>query len=45
LGGGALGVKLHLDYVKSDLRRGMIATDCRNIKDIDDRIIYKGDGS
>jgi isopentenyl diphosphate isomerase/L-lactate dehydrogenase-like FMN-dependent dehydrogenase len=41
LGGGAEGVKLHLEYLKSDLKRGMFATNCKNIKDIDDRIIYK----
>jgi isopentenyl diphosphate isomerase/L-lactate dehydrogenase-like FMN-dependent dehydrogenase len=41
LGGGAEGVKLHLEYVKSDLKRGMLATNCKNINDIDDRIIYR----
>jgi isopentenyl diphosphate isomerase/L-lactate dehydrogenase-like FMN-dependent dehydrogenase/rubredoxin len=39
LGGGAEGVKLHLKYLVSDLRRGMLLTGCNTIKDIDERIL------
>jgi isopentenyl diphosphate isomerase/L-lactate dehydrogenase-like FMN-dependent dehydrogenase/rubredoxin len=38
LGGGAEGVKLHFDYLKSDLRRGMLLTSCNSIEEIDERI-------
>ncbi len=39
LGAGAEGVKLHFDYLRSDLRRGMLLTDCRNVDEIDERIL------
>ncbi len=41
LGGGAQGVKLHFDYLKSDLRRAMLLTNCKNIDDIDERILIR----
>lgn len=41
LGGGARGVKLHLDYILSDLVRGMVLTSCNSIADIDEKIIEK----
>jgi isopentenyl diphosphate isomerase/L-lactate dehydrogenase-like FMN-dependent dehydrogenase len=41
LGGGAQGVKLHFDYLKSDLRRGMLLTNCKNVDDIDGRMLIK----
>jgi isopentenyl diphosphate isomerase/L-lactate dehydrogenase-like FMN-dependent dehydrogenase/rubredoxin len=34
LGGGAEGVKLHFEYLKSDLRRAMLLTSCNSIKEI-----------
>jgi isopentenyl diphosphate isomerase/L-lactate dehydrogenase-like FMN-dependent dehydrogenase len=40
IGGGAEGVKLHLDYIRSDLRRGMQATNRQNIEKIDSRILF-----
>jgi isopentenyl diphosphate isomerase/L-lactate dehydrogenase-like FMN-dependent dehydrogenase/rubredoxin len=39
IGGGAEGVKLHFEYIKSDLRRGMIMTSCNAVADIDEKII------
>jgi len=39
IGGGEVGVKLFFDYIKSDIRRGMIQTSCNNINDIDKNII------
>ena len=39
IGGGAEGVRLHFEYIKSDLRRGMIMTSCNNVADIDEKII------
>ena len=41
IGGGANGVKLHLEYLKSDLRRGMIQTSCNSIDKIDEKILDK----
>jgi isopentenyl diphosphate isomerase/L-lactate dehydrogenase-like FMN-dependent dehydrogenase/rubredoxin len=43
IGGGSLGVKLFFDYIKSDLRRGMIQTSCNNIKEIDKKILDSPD--
>ncbi len=39
LGGGAEGVKLHFDYLRSDLRRGMVLTSCNTIADVGPQII------
>jgi isopentenyl diphosphate isomerase/L-lactate dehydrogenase-like FMN-dependent dehydrogenase len=39
LGGGSEGVKLHFEYLKSDLRRAMLLTNCKSIDDIDERIL------
>ncbi len=39
LGGGADGVKLHMEYVRSDLRRGMLLTSCDTVADIDGSIL------
>ena len=41
IGGGAEGVALHFEYLKSEIRRGMILTSCNSIDDIDDSIIDK----
>jgi isopentenyl diphosphate isomerase/L-lactate dehydrogenase-like FMN-dependent dehydrogenase len=34
LGGGADGVRLHMEYMRSELRRGMLLTGCRTVADI-----------
>ena len=34
VGGGPEGIKLHFDYLRSDLRRGMVMTGCKSIGDI-----------
>lgn len=39
IGGGSEGVRLFFEYLKSDLRRGMIQTSCNNIKEINKKII------
>jgi isopentenyl diphosphate isomerase/L-lactate dehydrogenase-like FMN-dependent dehydrogenase/rubredoxin len=39
IGGGVIGVKLHLNYLKSDIRRGMLLTSCNSISDINRNII------
>jgi isopentenyl diphosphate isomerase/L-lactate dehydrogenase-like FMN-dependent dehydrogenase len=41
LGGGAQGVKVHFDYLRSDLRRAMLLTNCKSINDLDGRIIIR----
>jgi isopentenyl diphosphate isomerase/L-lactate dehydrogenase-like FMN-dependent dehydrogenase len=41
LGGGSQGVKLHFDYLRGDLRRGMLLTNCKSIDDIDGRILVR----
>jgi isopentenyl diphosphate isomerase/L-lactate dehydrogenase-like FMN-dependent dehydrogenase len=41
MGGGAEGVKLHFNYLRSDLRRGMLLTSCNSIKNINDNILDK----
>ncbi len=41
LGGGADGVKLHFNYLMSDLRRGMLLTGCNSIADIGEHILDK----
>ena len=41
LGGGPYGVRNHLNYLISDLRRGMLLTSCNNINEIGDHIIEK----
>ena len=38
-GGGAAGVKLHFDYLRSDLRRGMVLTSCNSVAEVDRGII------
>jgi len=38
IGGGSEGVRLFFEYLKSDLRRGMIQTSCNNIKEINKNI-------
>ncbi|MFQ6057009.1 MAG: hypothetical protein ACE5J3_13635 [Methanosarcinales archaeon] len=35
----AEGVKLHIEFLKQDLFRGMIMTGCSTIKDIDSKIL------
>jgi isopentenyl diphosphate isomerase/L-lactate dehydrogenase-like FMN-dependent dehydrogenase len=39
IGDRSEGVRLFFDYLKSDLRRGMIQTSCNNINDINMNII------
>jgi isopentenyl diphosphate isomerase/L-lactate dehydrogenase-like FMN-dependent dehydrogenase len=37
LGGGPVGVKLHFNYLQSDLRRSMLLTSCNKITDITEK--------
>lgn len=39
VGGGAQGVKLHFDYLASDLRRGMMLTGVNTVAEIDGRVL------
>lgn len=39
VGGGARGVELHFDYLRSEITRGMLLTSTNSIGDINDRII------
>jgi len=39
IGGGSKGVQLHFDYIKRDLRRGMLMTGCNSISKISEKII------
>ena len=39
LGGGVQGVQLHMEYLKSDLRRGMLLTSCNRIEDINEKVL------
>jgi isopentenyl diphosphate isomerase/L-lactate dehydrogenase-like FMN-dependent dehydrogenase len=39
LGGGAEGVRLHMEYVRGDLRRGMLQTSVNAAPDIDSGIL------
>ena len=39
IGGGAEGVALHFEYLKSEIKRGMILTSCNSIDQIDESII------
>jgi len=41
LGGGTEGVKLQFEYLKGELKRGMILTSCNSIDQIDESIIDK----
>lgn len=41
VGGGPEGIKLHFDYLRSDLKRGMVMTGCKSIDDINYRIFDK----
>lgn len=41
-GGKTEGVEIYLDRLKSELEGAMILTGCRDIKSIDERVIYKG---
>lgn len=41
VGGGPEGVKLHFDYLRSDLKRGMVMTGCRSIDNINCKIFDK----
>ncbi|MBE0523282.1 MAG: alpha-hydroxy-acid oxidizing protein [Methanosarcinales archaeon] len=41
VGGGPEGIKLHFDYLRSDLKRGMVMTGCKSIDDINCRIFDK----
>jgi isopentenyl diphosphate isomerase/L-lactate dehydrogenase-like FMN-dependent dehydrogenase len=41
LAGGEEAIKLYLDYIRNDLRRGMIMTGCDTIDDISQKIISK----
>jgi isopentenyl diphosphate isomerase/L-lactate dehydrogenase-like FMN-dependent dehydrogenase/rubredoxin len=37
LGGGPVGIKLHFNYLQSDLRRSMLLTSCNKITDITEK--------
>ena len=39
VGGGAQGVRLHFDYLASDLRRGMLLTGSNTLSDIGSRVL------
>ena len=39
IGGGSNGVKKHFDYIRSDLRRGMIQTSSNTVEEITERIL------
>jgi isopentenyl diphosphate isomerase/L-lactate dehydrogenase-like FMN-dependent dehydrogenase/rubredoxin len=39
IGGGVTGVKLQLNYLKSDLRRGMLLTSCNSIDEVNRKIL------
>ena len=41
IGGGAEGVALHFDYIKSEIRRGMMLTSCNSIDEVNKSIIEK----
>ena len=41
MGGGAEGIILHFNYLRSDLRRGMLLTSCNTINDINENILDK----
>jgi isopentenyl diphosphate isomerase/L-lactate dehydrogenase-like FMN-dependent dehydrogenase len=41
IGGGAEGVALHFEYIKSEIRRGMLLTRCNSINAVDQSIIDK----
>ena len=41
-GGGTDGVETYVNRLKSELQGAMILTGCASIKDIDDKVIYKG---
>jgi len=40
-GGKVEGVKTYIEELKSDLKSSMVLTGCKNIKDIDSRILYR----
>lgn len=40
-GGEVEGVKTYIEELKSDLKSSMVLTGCKNIKDIDSRILYR----
>jgi isopentenyl diphosphate isomerase/L-lactate dehydrogenase-like FMN-dependent dehydrogenase len=39
IGGGHVGVRKHFDYLRSELRRGMLLASCNTIADIDARVL------
>lgn len=41
VGGGAEGVRLQMEFLRDTLRRAMIMTGCRDLKSINEDIIYK----
>jgi 4-hydroxymandelate oxidase len=42
LDSGVEGVKAVLEYIKTDIRKAMIMTSCNSVKDINERILYRG---
>ncbi|WP_461613169.1 alpha-hydroxy-acid oxidizing protein [Clostridium sp. Marseille-QA1073] len=40
-GGKVEGVKTYIEELKSDLKSSMVLTGCKNIKDIDSRVLYR----
>jgi rubredoxin len=41
IAGGEIAVKMYLDYVKNDLRQGMILTGCDNLGEVNKNILVK----
>jgi len=41
IGGGAKGVRLHFEYLRSEIRRGMILTDCSSVSEIGPGILER----
>jgi isopentenyl diphosphate isomerase/L-lactate dehydrogenase-like FMN-dependent dehydrogenase len=41
VGGGTFGVKLHLNHIKSTLKKAMFMTGVRNLAMADEKIIFK----
>lgn len=40
IGAGADGVRLHFEYIASDLRRGMLLTSCNSVGDIGNQVLH-----
>jgi 4-hydroxymandelate oxidase len=40
VGGGSLGVRLHMEHLRKTLRKAMLMTGCKTLDDIDQTVIY-----